>query len=68
MYIYIYIYGVTQELWDKAEALSDPSGHAYTDRHGVRQNTHAEIVGLAKTVLSQWGSKHGFDFMVFGSD
>ena len=77
MYIYIYIYIwlplcvvllVIQELWDRAEALSDASGHAYTDRHGVRQNTHAKIIGLAKTVLSQWGSKHGFDFNVFASD
>ena len=46
---------VIQELWDREEELSDASGHAYTDRHGVRRNTQAEIIGLAKTVLSQWG-------------
>ena len=73
--IYIYIWLplcvvllVIQELWDRAEALSDASGHAYTDRHGVRRNTHAEIIGLAKTVLSQWGSKHGVDFNLFADD
>ena len=59
---------VIQEFWDWAESLSEASGHAYTDRNGVRQNTHAEIVGLAKTVLSKWGELNGFDFMVFGSD
>ena len=41
--------------------------------HGVQiiclqEVNQSEIIGLAKTVLSQWGSKHGFDFKVFGSD
>ena len=55
---------VRQELWDKADKYSKESGNPYTDRWGVRQNVHNETVGLAKTVLAQWGAKHNFDFKV----
>ena len=63
--MYICILLVIQALWARAEWLSRKSGHAYTDRWGVRQNTHAEIVGLAKTVLMEWGTRNGFDFRVW---
>jgi len=52
---------LTQEAWDKAEALSAASGHPYDDRWGVRQNVHAENLGITISVMREYCRRHALN-------